>query len=107
MLRGLFCVEIVLGTGASSDGVSRYPGLIRRQQLPSYNLQKVFVCLFCLFCFVGLKYLAGAVFSLGTARKRALVSEYLVEGGFIEVVLLSFKTCHVGDANKNFVAIFW
>ncbi len=40
------------GTGASDGGlVVRYPGLIRRQQLPSYNLQKrFFVCLFV--CFV-------------------------------------------------------
>ncbi len=99
-------------------GVSRYPGLIRRQQLPSYNYKKgfLFVCLFVSFvCFCGVE-ISQILGPLGlcfflflrTARKKAfLVSEYLLVEGFIEVVFLSFKTCHVREAILFSMAIFF
>jgi hypothetical protein len=99
--------ELVLRNWCFGWGVSRYPELIRRQQLPSYNLQKrffvcLFVCFICLLCGVEISQILGPLglcfLFLRTARKKAfLVSEYLVEG-FIEVVFLSFKTCHVREA---------
>ncbi len=107
-------LELVLRNWCFGWGVSRYPGLIRRQQLPSYNLQKrFFVCLFV--CFVCLLLwgwnisnprLARAVF-LYVRLEKGLLGEWVPSKGFIEVVLLSFKTCHVGEADFFPVAIFW
>ncbi len=74
--------------------------------------KRFFVCLFCFVCLlcggrdISNLRLGQAVFFWGTARKKGL-GEWVPSRGFIEVILLSFKTCHVGEAKKNFCGKFF